>query len=172
MQQSKPVWNEWIDHQCMFLTIPIHVRSILIVIRSDHPEVEMKSHCFHIDMMMTRPACKSSWTYHRSCPEWAWSRRHWKPNRATWHVCSQPRGNRPGRAALAPVCAGHHQPLIPPAEHLGRQDANAIVAVEIFLCFQLLSLSLQIIKIMCVYVYLSMSSRYCCNYGFERKFQR
>ena len=34
----------------IFLTIPIHVRSILIVIRSYHPEVEMKSHCLLIDM--------------------------------------------------------------------------------------------------------------------------
>ena len=56
-------------------------------------------------------------------------------DRAMWHVCSQPRGNRPGHAAQAPVCVVHHPPLIPPAEHLGTQEANAMVVVKIFLCF-------------------------------------
>ena len=48
-------------------------------------------------------------------------------------MCSQPRGNRPGHAAQAPVCVVHHPPLIPPAEHLGTQEANAMVVVKIFL---------------------------------------
>ena len=133
--QSKPVWNESIINACSWpspsTSDPYSLSSGVITLRLKWNHIVsiltwwwlvLPVRVVELVTEVIQNELEAAATEHLT-------------DRAMWHVCSQPRGNRPGHAAQAPVCVVHHPPLIPPAEHLGTQEANAMVVVKIFLCF-------------------------------------